>query len=273
MKNKLILLGAVLFGILAGILHYGYLKSRDREVAAEIARLRERAEPIPVIAAAADLPRGSVLRPRDLGVLEVPASSVRGHHIGIEDRMRIFGRKLLHPVSRLSPVLWSDLEGGRPGDAGLARDIKPRMRAISINVSGAAAVSGMVRPADRVDVLGTFTFPSPTRPDEMELITMTVLQDVLVLACGQETAKTPGGDRRPGGGYSLVTLEVTPREAEVLVFAEQVKGRLALSLRNPTDVYFERQLPRVNVERIEAELQRLNEFRQTRLLEKRIEEE
>lgn len=271
MKNKLILIGAIFIGVLAGILNYGYLRAKDREVAAEIARLRERAEPIPVIAAAADLPQGSVLRPRDLGVLEVPASSVRGHHVGVEDRMQIFGRKLLHPVGRLAPVLWSDIEGGRPGVAGLAHDIKPRMRAISINVSGAAAVSGMVRPADRVDVLGTFTFPSPSRPEEMELITMTVLQDVLVLACGRETAKSLRSEST-GGGYNLVTLEVTPREAEVLVFAEQVKGRLALSLRNPADVYFEHQLPRVNVERIEAELQRLNEFRQTRLLEKRIEE-
>ena len=71
------------------------------------------------------------------------------------------------------------------------------------------------------------------------------------------------------GGYNMVTLSVTPREAEMLVFAEQIKGRLVLSLRNPSDVSFENDLPRVDFDKIQEEIRTLNLFRQENLLRKR----
>ena len=94
-------------------------------------------------------------------------------------------------------------------------------------------------------------------------------QDVTVLATGTETAKSAlaGGSR--AGSYNMVTLEVTPREAEMLVFAEQIKGRLSIALRNPTDVHYESELPRVNFEKIEQEIESLNTYRQRTLLRKR----
>ena len=98
------------------------------------------------------------------------------------------------------------------------------MRAVSIPVSGAAGVSGMVRPNDCVDVLGSFVLPSSTGstdPSEMEMVTLTVLQNVTVLAIGSDTQRTIS-DRKNNSGYSSVTLQVTPREAEVLVFAQQM---------------------------------------------------
>ena len=95
------------------------------------------------------------------------------------------------------------------------------------------------------------------------MVTLTVLQDVTILATGQQTAKNMiGQENRRSGGYSLVTLSVTPREAEMLVFAQQVKGRLTLSLRNPEDVGFERDLPRVDFDQIEVQLRELNLKRQ-----------
>ena len=62
---------------------------------------------------------------------------------------------------------------------------------------------------------------------------------------------------------------MTPREAEMLVFAEQIKGRLVLALRNPSDVHYERELPRVDFGRIESEIESLNLYRQRTLLRKR----
>ena len=83
-----------------------------------------------------------------------------------------------------------------------------------------------------------------------------------------ETPRPSPPHTRPGG-YGMVTLELTPREAEMLVFAEQIKGRLALALRNPSDVHYESELPRVNFEKIEAEIESLNLYRQRTLLRKR----
>ena len=139
------------------------------------------------------------------------------------------------------------------------------MRAVSINASGAAAVSGMVRPNDHVDVIGTFSFPK-TAPDGktvvQELVTCTILQNVLVLATGKDTAKSAPLHVQGGTSYSTVTLEVSPREAEMLVFAEQIRGRLSLTLRNRNDTSYEKELPQVDFAKIRDEIETLNTKRQ-----------
>ncbi len=271
MKQKLILIVSVVIGLLAAFLTRSYLNAKDREfqrLKDEFNRVNAKIE---VVAVAKDLPSGTVLSSADLVGIFMVEKSIKGHAIKAQDHFSLVGRKTLNPLSKYAPVFWSDLEGGEPGTDRLAGDIKPRMRAISVNVSGAASVSGMVKPTDHVDVLGTFSFPSKKVANEMELVTMTILQDVLVLATGKETAKSHLlGDSR-ASSYTTVTLEVTPREAEMLVFSEQIKGRISLALRNPDDVYFEKTLPRVDFERIQSEIESLNTFRQQQLLRKRSE--
>ncbi len=269
MKQKLILIISVVVGILAAFLTRQYLNAKDKEVAKLKADIRSSQRIASIVVVKRDLPAGTVLQHDDLGLQDFPEGPVRGHAVRREDAHYLLGRKLLRLVERGAPVFWSDIEGGAPGSRGLAEDIPQKMRALSINVSGAAAVSGMVRPNDRVDVLGTFSFPAANNPAELELVTLTILQDVTVLATGRETAKTFGAANR-AASYNSVTLSVTPREAEMLVFAEQVKGRLVLALRNPSDVYFERDLPRVNFDKIQEEIKNLNLYRQEQLLRKRL---
>jgi pilus assembly protein CpaB len=267
MKQKLILIISVVIGMLAALFTKQYLNVKDREVAKVIDNLRKSQRMINIVVVKRDLPAGTVLQNTDLGVNSVPESGVRGHAILSEDAQFLFGRKTMRLLERLDPVYWNDLEGGAPGSRGMADDIPNQMRAISINVSGSASVSGMVRPNDRVDVLGTFSFPSARNPLELELVTLTVLQNVTILATGRETAKTFSATSR-SGSYSTVTLSVTPREAEMLVFAEQIKGRLVLALRNTSDVAVENDPPRVNFDHIQDAIKKLNIARQE-LLRKR----
>ena len=154
---------------------------------------------------------------------------------------------------------------GIPASArGLSDDIKKTMRAVSINCTGAASVSAMVRPNDRVDVIGTFDFDGSS--GKKSYVTCTILQNVLVLATGSDTAKTSRRSIGLGQGFSTVTLEVTPREAEMLAFAEQIKGRLVLSLRNRNDTSYEKELPKVDFEKIRQEIEELNLKRQQQKL-------
>ena len=138
------------------------------------------------------------------------------------------------------------------------------MRAVSGDCAGAASGSGMVRRNDHVDVIGTFDFDGAA--GRRDFVTCTMLQNVLVLATGSETAK--GRDRTAGlrQQYSTVTLEVTPREAEMLAFAEQLKGRIVLSLRNRGDTSYEKELPKVDFEKIRSEIEELNLKRQSQRL-------
>ena len=151
-------------------------------------------------------------------------------------------------------MFWSDIDGGNPADRGLSADLKPKMRAISINCSGAAAVSGMVKPNDHVDVIGTFSFPGEDgKIRNGDVQTLTILQNVLVLATGQTTAKNRTVEGDFGRGYSTVA------------FAEHMKGRLVLTLRSRTDVTYETELPKVDFEVIKSEMEALNMERQRKL--------
>ncbi len=267
MKQKFILIVSIGIGILAAILSLSWIRSKNAEFKKEMNRLYAGAEKIQVLAAARPLPSGTTIQPSDFGLLSVYATSVTDDNILEADRMRIVGRTLLHPLDLKNPILWTYIDGGKQRSKNLSDDIQEKMRAVSIPVSGASGVSGMVRPNDCVDVLGSFVLPSTgvgATPDDLEMVTLTVLQNVTILAIGSETQRTMS-DRKNNSGYGTVTLQVTPREAEVLVFAQQMKGKLFLTLRNPSDIYFEPELERVDFNQIERELKSLNDYRQEKI--------
>ena len=264
MKQKTLLFASIAVGLLAAILTRSYLATKNVEIARLKAQFVKDHGTLEVVCFKKDVPGGTILTLNEIGHMTVPAKGLRGQAVPAEMYKTVVGRKTLFGHRAEETVFWSDLEGGNPALRTLAGDIKRQMRAVSINASGAAAVSGMVHPADHVDVIGTFSFPGA--PDAngrqtTKFVTCTILQNVLVLATGRETAKSIA-PTVSGGNYATVTLEVLPREAEMLVFAEQMHGRLSLSLRNPNDTSYERELPAVDFEKIQGEIEELNSKRQ-----------
>lgn len=86
-----------------------------------------------------------------------------------------------------------------------------------------------MRPNDHVDVIGSFR-----DPQTQQLRTLTLLQNVVVLATGHITAATvhvPEEEKR----FGTVTLLALPEEAEMLAVAQEL-GTLTLLLRNPDDL-------------------------------------
>lgn len=269
MKNKFIPIISIILGLLASVLTYQYLHGREKALEDMKNKITRGSKMVDVVAAARDIPSGTVIAADDLGYISVPESYTYDDSVKAESYSLILGRKTTFEIPKNKPVTWSKIAEGKPDNKSLAGIITHRMRAVSISVGGAAAVSGMVQPNDHVDILGTFSLPG-TAPGEMESSTLTVLQDVTVLAVGRTTAdqKTERGAASQGG-YSTVTLEVTPREAELLVFAEQSRGKLTLTLRNSSDVYFEKELPNINFEQLRTSLPALNEYRQKTIRERK----
>ena len=264
MKQKVVLAVSIVVGLVAAMLTRAYLSAKDAETRRVINAFNKRHGVMEVLCFDRAVPGGTAISKSDLGLKDVPASGLRGQALTKANLMDVIGRKTVIGHKRGDVLFWSDVEGGNPVATGLAGDIKRRKRAISVNVSGAAAVSGMVKPNDHVDVIGTFAFPVEGSRDKTELVTHTMLQNVLVLATGRETAKSPQRDEMRGGtGYSTVTLEVSPREAEMLVFAEQIKGRLHLTLRNRADTHVEDKPPQVDFRNIRSEIEELDRLRRT----------
>ena len=268
MKQRIVLIAAVIAGLVAAVLTRFYIASKDAEIDEMKAKFRARFGDMEVLCYTEDVPSGTIISKRILGTKVVPKAGLRGQALTIESLGDVLGKKLLFPHKAKDVMFWSDIEGGNPRIEGLAAVIKKGMRAVSINASGAASVTGMVNPNDHVDVIGTFTFPDESgKRDQAALVTCTILQNVLVLATGKITAKMArrDSDGSPQGAYSTVTLEVSPREAEMLAFAEQMRGRLSLSLRNRSDVSYEQELPQVDFAKIRAEIEELNLKRQQKM--------
>jgi pilus assembly protein CpaB len=271
MKEKLVPIVSVVVGLLAFGLTWKYLHDNDKALQAELQRIYRGAQQIKVMVTTSDIPKGTVLKRQDLDRRPEYMRIVGDRAVMHKDGLSLLGKKTTRSLDKGEWIAWSDIEGGVSAVHGLAPIIKPGMRAISLSVGGASAVSGMVQPDNRVDVLGTFSFPSKTEPGQMETVTITVLQDVTILATGQKLAKTREAKQRysRSGSYSTVTVEVTPREAELLVFAQQTQGRLTLSLRNTDDGTYESNLPDVNFNHLQNSLKELNTFRQKNIRYKR----
>ncbi|MEI6165880.1 MAG: Flp pilus assembly protein CpaB [bacterium] len=263
MKQRMVLIISVVVGLLAFGMTQRYFHVRMADLEKERAELISSEKRVDVIAAGRDLPAGTVLIKKDLLAKSIPGREVTKNTVLVADQERVFGKKLKYSMDKTETMMWSYVDVPfRPG-SGLAPVISKGMRAISISISGAAGVSGLAQPNDRVDVMGSFTFPSRKDPEKTEWVTLTILQDVSILATGQTLGKSEVGDRnRVAAGYSTVTVEVTPREAELLVFVENMRGHLTLSLRNPEDVSFEKNLPEVNFSMLEEEMPILNTYRQ-----------
>ena len=274
MKQSIVLIVSVVVGLLAAVLTRTYLVSKDAEVRQFKDEFLKKNPPMEVLCFKRDIPSGTRISKADLGIISVPASGLRGQALTEADLDSALGRKLLNGRKTKEILFWSDIEGGKPRSSGLAGNIKSEMRAVSVNCSGAASVSGMVRPNDHVDVIASFSFPkfgTDGRTAIQELVTYTILQNVHVLATGKETANSLSGQGGAfnAGSYSTVTLEVTPREAEMLVFAEQIKGRISLALRSPSDTTYEKELPQVDLEQIRKEIVDLNKLRQEKVKKER----
>jgi len=266
MKEKLILVVSLLFGLTALLLTTQFLKGKEVEFNKRVKEMYKDARKVNVVVAKNSIPGGTVLTKKDLITMDVFVAAAGSHAVRRDDVQKILGKKIMFPISKEDVISWAFIEGGVPTSGGLSSLIQPGLRAISLSVGGASALSGMLQPKDNVDVLGTFAFPSQDNPGEMETVTLSVLQDVTILATGQTMSRQllagRNGQRRSSGGYSTVTLEVTPQESELLVFAQQMKGSLTLTLRHPRDVTWKKDLPSVNFDYLQNALPQINLDRQ-----------
>ena len=112
--------------------------------------------------------------------------------------------------------------------------LTPGMRAVSIPISNPSAVSGFITPGDLVDVMvaadlaRTIDGNRPPPSDKLlRFAAETVLTGIRVLAVDQQYSRASDGGAVQG---KTATLEVSPKQAEILTVAGQL-GPLQLVLR------------------------------------------
>jgi pilus assembly protein CpaB len=166
---------------------------------------------------------GTVLSESDLQLADVSKTLIpKGVFRTVADAQ---GRIVILPIVAGEPLVETRI-APRGAGMGLAPIISPGSRAVAVRVNDVVGVAGFVLPGMRVDVLVT-----GRAPGSEDSVTRTVLRDILVLSAGQIIQPEPKAQTI---NTPVVTLQVTPAEAEVLTLAS-AEGHIQLVLRNSSD--------------------------------------
>jgi pilus assembly protein CpaB len=175
------------------------------------------------VAAGQALESGEILKASKLEMIAWPASAPLVEAFSKMDD--VTGRTVLYPLAKGEPIV--DRQLAAPGaGVGLTANIPLGMRAISVRSDEVVGVAGFLQPGTHVDVL--LTYRSEKFP---EARTATVLQNVVILATGQQIRPDP--ENKPVS-VNVVTLLLKPADAERAVLATSL-GASRFVLRNGAD--------------------------------------
>ena len=200
-------------------------------------------EPVRIVVARRNIPANEPLEVEWVAARPVPKKFVHANAIYPEEVDLIISRELVYPIRAGDPILWMDFKGGERY-RGFSTMIKEGERAMTVRVDETSSIGGLIQPGDHIDILGTFKRISESRDLKNEPeTTITLLQNVVVLAIGQITSARSGmsTDRSESG---MLTILVTPEEAALLIHAQRV-GKLHNVLRNPEDIETFENLPKI----------------------------
>jgi pilus assembly protein CpaB len=219
--------GMLGFGLLAALGAYRYIQER---VEVERARLGVTHERVEVLVAARALQRGEAVGTANLAVRSLPREVIPGGALSPSRIDAVQGLRLQWPMQAGEPLLSSAVFAAE--SAGLSSRLRLGVRALTIAVDETNAISGLLQPGDRIDLLLSWR-PAPVAGVSLPELTRTVMQDVVVIATGRNARAVPSEDA-PGRTFSAITVEVDPEQAQKLVVAQR-SGRLTAVLRNPSD--------------------------------------
>lgn len=214
MKAMILLVLAIITGLAAAVYAASWVSQRGNIASTK------------VVVAAVDIELGSKIAPQMLTTSEWPSESVPSD--AFKDAAALQDRVVKAGVLRGEAIVDRKLAPvGTQG--GLSAVISSGKRAMTVRVNDVVGVAGFALPGNYVDVMvnaqqerGGGQIPNQ--------VSMTVLEQVLVLAVAQEASRD---DTKPKV-VSAVTLELSPGDAEKLDLARSV-GTLSLVLRNQLD--------------------------------------
>ena len=197
--NRRALLLAVIVAALGALLLVFYVRRFEQEASG--------GERVKLLAVVKPIDRGVAITDDMLSAREVPQAYVEDRAVKASEKAKIVGLRV-------------------------GNGVQPGNRAVTVRASSSDDKShALIRPGDYVDVVATM----PTGAAEGRTAVV-LLQRVLVLAVGLETAPDPIADKKEGQAQRdlMLTLSLNLQEAQMIALAVE-KGRLSVALRNPDD--------------------------------------
>lgn len=244
--SKLMIIAAVC-GILAAVLTVFYLKMVENKYR-KAAEPKQRTE-VAVVVTKQNLDKGQMLTEQMLAARKVPEAFLPSNPILAKDYKKVINRTLMMPVQRGRPMTWEAITGKAARTFSEVVDLG--RRAMSIKVSKIDSFDGLLRPGDRIDLMGNFTLSNlglneavndSASQQKSEEIVMPVLENVEVLSAGREDLngrryeKTPSRNSVDGFDmeFTIITVNLSPKQVARMELAQET-GSLFAVLRHPKE--------------------------------------
>jgi pilus assembly protein CpaB len=203
-RNILIAVGLALVAALLTVFYVSNYKST----------VRASSETISVLVAAKDIPQGTlgsqVIAGKMLTTQEIPRKAfVNGTISKPEDVQSLIVTQPIYIGEQVTARRFGPLEA-----AGVRDQLRGTWRAMQIKGEPNQILTGVLRPGDHVDIVGSIKYPSE---DSQKHFSKVVLSDVLVLRVSGES-DTQASVVDPTGGDGWVMLRVTDAQAQKLHF-------------------------------------------------------
>jgi pilus assembly protein CpaB len=228
---------AVVLAAAASVLAYTYLTQAD-------ARAQDKTELVPALVAKNVIPKGTPGKTAvDEGLFttkRVPRDAVPDSVLTSDDGL---GNLVASgPIAKGQFVVRDSFVAPSQVD-GFSTTVKDGKQAISLSVDTTHGVAGFIQPNDSINMLLTLDVDDKTGKSGPQKTTAFLIPGLRVLAVGTTTTSTPSANNDNGTTdttaapvqqqQGLITVEVTPRQAEQIAHAMNV-GTMTLTL-NPPD--------------------------------------
>ncbi|MBF0311838.1 MAG: Flp pilus assembly protein CpaB [Oligoflexia bacterium] len=232
--SRAFVLSLVVAGI-AMMMVYSYINGRESYY------LNKYGNESSVVVAKVDIKELEMLDESKVNITKMPQQFLAPGHI--KDIKEVFNTIATVPILKGEQITKPRITypGARTG---LSRQVSIGKRAFSILVDNSQAVSRLIKPGDRVDVVALIDYAGGKKDF---LKAQTVLQDVLVLSTGLSMTNAlplvgiKGAEEvtklnlNTYTDYTTVTLELDPFQVQKLIFMTNGGSRPYLSLRNNDD--------------------------------------
>lgn len=215
MKSTVLIAIAVGCGLIAMIGVLQYMRQLPKSQAVQLE---------PVVVAIKEIDINTPFSDENLKLVQWPGNQVPpGAAKSLKDLENKYARIRLFPGEAILPgkVMESDDTSG-------SVRVPQGYRVVSVKSDAQTAVSNLVEPGDRVDVIVVLGAKA-----RAVAVAKTILLAVRVFAINREMSRNPDGTVAPDGART-VSLLVKPDQAEKLMMASEL-GEIRLALRGPDD--------------------------------------
>lgn len=238
-------------GLFAAFLLYSYSQEKKAQYDKVYGAMKN------VVVAKVNIPEMSTIDDTMVDVIERPADFVEPG--ALQDPEQAVGQVAGKAIKKGEQLLDSKLLLPGP-ETGIALQVAPSKRAVTLPIDEVRGVAKLIRPGDRIDIYAAIdTGKGLAQKREVSMI----MQDVVVLATGVNVVNNiPRTVESDSSGknliltplssdtkYNSLTVEATPKEAQDLIYIiSTAPSNIFFTLRNPNDRSVPPRLPSSSAE-------------------------